>query len=47
VRAAEVLIEGVDIEVVLGRDYLSLMASGAADDVESSGTDANTSDDDE
>lgn len=44
VRAAEVLIEGVDIEVILGRDYLSQMAGEAAADVESSGTDANDDD---
>lgn len=36
VRAAEVLIEGVDIELVLGRDFLDRMPSAAAGDVESS-----------
>lgn len=36
VRAAEVLIEGVDIELVLGRDFLDRMPTAAPADVESS-----------
>ncbi len=36
VRAADVLIEGVDIELVLGRDFLDRMPTAAPADVESS-----------
>ena len=42
VRAAEVLIDGVDIELILGRDFLATMPDPAAADVESSADDAST-----
>lgn len=42
VRAADVVIEGVDIELIIGRDFLDRMASDAAADVESSAADAST-----
>ena len=34
VRAAEVLIDGVDIELILGRDFLATMLDPAAADVQ-------------
>jgi hypothetical protein len=42
VRAAEVLIDGVDIELILGRDFLTTLSAPAAANVESSGDDAST-----
>lgn len=45
VRAAEVLIEGVDIELVLGRDFLARMPTATDANVESSGVDDDESDD--
>ncbi len=42
VRAAEVLIDGVDVELILGRDFLANVADPAAADVESSAEDAST-----
>ena len=42
VRAADVLIDGVDIELILGRDFLATMPDPAAANVESSGDDAST-----
>lgn len=38
VRAADVLIEGVDIELIIGRDFLDRLATDGAPDVESSAT---------
>lgn len=42
IQPATVLIEGVDIELVLGRDFLELVPDPVAADVESSGDDAAT-----
>lgn len=42
VSAAEVLIDGVDIELILGRDFLATMPETTPPDVESSADDAST-----